>query len=287
MNEFLSLFQILKIHPFLIMALLAGCLASFASGIVGSYVVAKRIVFISGSISHSVLGGMGICLWLQRTYEITWLTPFDGALIAALLSAFMIGRIHLYYKEREDTIIATLWAFGMAIGVIFISITPGYNVELMNFLFGSILWTGPTDVIKLFLLDLLVILLVLPFHRKFLALCFDEEQAFLQGLRVHSLYFLLLALVAISVVVLIEIVGSILVIAMLAIPPAIASTFTYRLSRIMLIAIALGIFFTYLGVNVSYHLNWPPGATIAFTSSLFYLLNLVFKGFQKKITKTA
>ena len=128
-------------HPFMIMSFLAGIAASITSGIVGSYVVVKRIVFISGSIAHSVLGGMGIFLWLKRTYNITWMNPLHGALVAAILSAFLIGWIHLKHKQREDTVIAAIWSTGMAIGVIFVSLTPGYNVELMNFL-----WQHPMDL---------------------------------------------------------------------------------------------------------------------------------------------
>src|SRR5580700_4832986 len=129
--SFLTFFQA---NPFLFMSLMAGLAASITSGIIGSYVVSKRIVFISGSIAHSVLGGMGFTLWLKRAHGITWLTPLHGALFAALLSALLIGWIHLKYRQREDTVIATLWSTGMAIGVIFVALTPGYNVELMNFL---------------------------------------------------------------------------------------------------------------------------------------------------------
>src|SRR5579872_2633789 len=143
MNALLQAFQT---NPFLQFALLAGCAASITSGIIGSYVVVKRIVFISGSIAHSVLGGMGFCLWLKRTYQIDWLDPLHGAIAAALISALLIGWIHLKYREREDTVIAALWSTGMSIGVIFIALTPGYAVELMHFLFGNILWVSRGDI---------------------------------------------------------------------------------------------------------------------------------------------
>jgi zinc transport system permease protein len=266
--EFLS-------NPFLQMALFAGFAASVASGVVGSYVVVKRIVFISGSISHSVLGGMGFFLWLKRTYGLTALTPIHGAFFAALLSAYLMGWIHLKHREREDTVIAAVWAIGMAVGVIFIALTPGYNAELMNFLFGNILWVSQSDLTLLFGFDLFVLAVVFLFHRRFLAVCFDEEQATLQKLPIKQLYFLLLSLIAISVVLLIQVVGAILVIAMLTLPPAIASGFTDRLSRVMLIAVLLGSFFTFVGTFFSYNLNWPPGATIALTAAVFYALSLV------------
>jgi len=273
--SFANFFHALSNNPFLQLALLAGCAASIASGIIGTYVVVKRIVFISGSIAHSVLGGMGLCLWLKRYYGIEWLTPLDGALIAALLSAILMGYIHLKYREREDTVIAAIWSTGMAIGVIFIALTPGYNVELMNFLFGNILWVSKADITMLASLDLVLLAIVLVFHRRFLAICFDEEQAALQRAHVNGLYLLLLCLVAISVVLLIQIVGAILVIAMLAIPAAIAGGFSNRLSRMMWIAVLLTAFFSVLGTWTSYELNWPPGATISLTAALFYGLNLV------------
>lgn len=261
-------------HPFLMMALFAGIAASVTSGIVGSYVVVKRIVFISGSIAHSVLGGMGLALWLQRTQGVTWISPLQGALVAALISAFLIGWIHLKYRQREDTVIAAIWSTGMAIGVIFVSLTPGYNVELMNFLFGNILWIRMSDLKLLLALDLIVLLSTVFFHQKFMVVCFDETQAKLRGLKVPVLYFFLLALVAISVVILIQVVGAILVIAMLAIPAAIAGRMTTRMTTMMLIAVLLGCLFNFLGLATSYQLNWPPGATIALIAALFYLISL-------------
>jgi zinc transport system permease protein len=271
---FTALFE----NPFLLMALAAGFAASFASGIIGSFVVVKRIVSISGSIAHSVLGGMGVCLWLKRVYGWNFLTPLQGALAAGLLSAMLMGWIHLKYKEREDTVIAAIWATGMSIGVIFIALTPGYNVELLNFLFGNILWVSHSDITLLLSLDVLIAAAVAIFYRRFLAICFDEQQAALQKVPVHTLYLLLLCLVAIAVVLLIQVVGAILVITMLAIPAAIAGTLTHTLSRMMVIATLLGALFTFLGMYFSYELNWPPGATISLVAAVFYSINL----FRKK-----
>jgi zinc transport system permease protein len=272
-----NFFTALAENPFLVMALAAGVAASFASGIIGSYVVVKRIVSMSGSIAHSVLGGMGVCLWLRRTYHLEFLTPLQGALAAGLLSALLMGWIHLKYKEREDTVIAAIWATGMSIGVIFIALTPGYNVELVNFLFGNILWVSRSDIALLLCLDVLIAATVAIFYRRFLAICFDEQQALLQKVPVQTLYLLLLCLVAIAVVLLIQVVGAILVITMLAIPAAISSSLGTTLFRMMLIATLLGILFTFLGTYFSYALNWPPGATISLVAALFYCLHLIRK----------
>jgi zinc transport system permease protein len=181
----------------------------------------------------------------------------------------------LKHKEREDTVIAAIWSTGMAIGVIFVSLTPGYNVELMNFLFGNILWTSKSDLMLLFSLAALMTFATLLFHAKFQAVCFDENQAQLRGISVKKYYFFLLNLVAISVVILIQVVGAILVIAMLAIPAAVAGNFTKRLPAMMGWSIALGCCLTTIGLIASYLLNWPPGATIALIAALFYLISLL------------
>jgi zinc transport system permease protein len=192
------------------MALWAGLLASISSGIIGSYIIIRRISFIAGSVAHSVLGGMGLCLWLQKSWGLGWAHPMLGAFAAAIGSALLLGWIHLRFKQREDALIAAIWSTGMAIGVIFISLTPGSTGELMNFLFGNILWVTPADLLSLLFLDLLILVFVAIYYRPILALCFDEEQARLRNIPVQRLYFLLLCLVAISTVLLIQIIGTIL-----------------------------------------------------------------------------
>jgi zinc transport system permease protein len=271
----LTFIEAVQSNPLLLSAIIAGLLASVVSGIIGSYVVVKRIVFISGGISHSVLSGIGICLWLERTRGITWATPLLGSLIAAIISAFIIGWIHLHYRQREDSIIAALWSVGMATGILFISQTPGFNVELTNFLIGNILWVSPTDLFILSLLDLFILTTVLCLHKRFLAICFDEEQAQLQGIPVNGLYLLLLMLTAISIVLLIQVVGIILVMTMLTIPAAIANLFTVRLSRMMIIAIGLSSFFVISGTASAFHFDWPGGATIALVAGVGYVLALL------------
>jgi zinc transport system permease protein len=261
--------------PFLLTSLLAGFASSITSGIIGSYVVVKRIVFISGSIAHSVLGGMGVFLYWKRTYQLDWLDPLYGALIAAILSALLIGWIHLKYREREDTVIAAIWSTGMAVGVICISLTPGYNVELTNFLFGNILWISKADLTLLTSLAGVVVLVTLILHQKFQAVCFDETEAELRGISAKKYYLILLSLVAISVVILIQVVGAILVIAMLAIPAAIASHFSKKLSQMMIQAVFLGAVFTALGLAIAFYLNWPPGATIALVAASAYAVHLM------------
>ncbi len=264
-------------NPVLQLAVLGAVGASVASGVIGAYVVVKKIVSISGSIAHSVLSGLGCALWLQRTYGISWMSPLYGAIVAAVLSALIIGWVHLHYREREDAVIAMIWSLGMAIGVIFVSQVPGYNVELMHFLLGNILWVSPTDLIILCILNGVILVTVIFFYHRFLALCFDEKQAILQGVPVARLYLLLLVLIAFSIVLLIHAVGIILVLSMLALPASIAGIFIRRLWAIMIAAVVLNIAFSIGGLAISYQLNWPAGATIALFTGVVYLLSLRFK----------
>ena len=264
-------------NSFIQMALAASLLASIASGTIGSFVVVKRIAFIAGAISHSLLGGMGLSLWLQRSYGLEWCTPLLGAFAGAIGSAMLLGWIHLNYRQREDAVIAAIWSTGMAIGVIFISLTPGTNVELMNFLFGNILWINSKDLILLGILDLFVIGFIFYYYRRFLSLCFDEEQALLRGIPVRRLYMLLLTLVAITVVLLIQVIGTVLVIALLTIPATLAGLFTNRLPVMIITSICLSSLFSFFGLEASYLLNWPPGSTIALLAALVYFAILPLK----------
>ena len=280
-----SYFEALFLNPLLLSALLASFAASIISGVVGSYVVVKRIVFIAGSISHSVLSGIGICLWLEKAKGINFVSPLYGALIAAVISALIIGWMHLKHKQREDSVIAAIWSCGMAIGVLFISQTPGFNTEITNFLTGNVLWVSQADLILLYLLDIIVIAIVLLFHKKFLAICFDEDQARLQGLNVDLLYIFLLILIAISIVLLIQVVGIVLVLTMLTIPPSIANIYTKSLSRMMTLSILISMFFCFSGNILAYDLDWPTGATIALIAGLCYVLLLIYKeSFKRRIS---
>lgn len=254
-------------HSFLQYALLGGLLASIGCGVVGSYVVVKRIGYMAGGISHSVLGGMGIAFFFG-------FSPVGGALVAAIVSALLIGWIRLAWREQEDTLIGAVWAVGMAIGVIFISQTPGYSVNLMSYLFGNILMVQPQDIGLMALLDLLVIVTVVLFYRQFMAVSFDEEFARLRGVPVTFFYLLLLCMVAVTVVLLIQVVGLILVIALLTLPAAIASHYVKSLGKMMLLATLLGGLFTSLGLALSYKPDLPAGATIILLAGVVYILSL-------------
>ncbi|MFO0840340.1 MAG: metal ABC transporter permease [Phycisphaerae bacterium] len=262
--------------PFLQYALLTGVLASVACGVVGTYVVVRRITYIAGGVSHCVLGGMGAAKYLNVVHGWTWLTPLHGAIVAALLAAVIIGLVSLRAKQREDTVIGAIWAIGMAIGVLFISRTPGYNEDLMSYLFGNILFVRPADLWLIAALDGLILVLGLAFYNQFLAVCFDEQFARLRGVPVEFFYLLLLCLTALTVVVLVTVVGIVLVIALLTLPVALAGFFARSLWQMMILATIASALLTTSGLALSYGPDLPAGATTIVLSAAAYLLLLLF-----------
>jgi zinc transport system permease protein len=262
-------------YAFVQYALLAGVLAGVACGIVGTYVVVRRITYLAGGISHCVLGGIGAALYFQRVHGWHWLTPLLGAIIAALAAAMIIGLVSLRAKQREDTVIGALWAVGMAVGVLFIARTPGYSQDLMSYLFGNILMVSPGDLWLMAALDALVVVLGLVFYNQFLAVCFDEEFARVRGMRVEFYYLLLLGLTALTVVLLVTVVGIILVIALLTLPVAVAGHFARRLWQMMALATVFSILFTTAGLAISYKPDLPAGATIIVLAGAVYLVVVV------------
>jgi zinc transport system permease protein len=257
--------------PFLRYALVVGLLASVSLGIVGSYVVTRRITYIAAAISHCVLGGIGAALYLNAAMGLDWCHPLYGALAAALISALIIGLVSLYARQREDTVISAVWAIGMAIGLLFLAKTPR-NVDPMSYLFGNILLISAGDVWLVVAMDVVVIALGLGFYPKLLALCFDEEFAELRGVRVKLYYLMLLCLTALTVVLLVHVVGIVLVIALLTLPAAVAGHFARQLWQMMVLAVLCCMVFVTAGIAVSYPLNLPSGPVIILIAGATYLL---------------
>jgi len=257
--------------PFLQLALLASLLASVACGIVGSYVTVRRITYIAGAIAHCTLGGMGAARYLQLEMGISTITPFMGAVIAALLAALIIAYLEARTEMRQDTILSAVWSIGMAIGIIFISKTKGYNEDLMSYLFGDILMVTPQDLLFIGLLDLLLLAAVFLFHRQLGAIAFDEEFARLAGIPVEIYNTVFLCMVALTVVLLVQLVGIILVVALLALPAATASRLTNRLPSMILTATLICTVATVGGLALSYSPDLPAGATIILTTAGIYL----------------
>jgi zinc transport system permease protein len=266
-------------HLFLQYAVTAGILASISCGITGTFVVVKRIGFISGGIAHTALGGLGIAFYFG-------INPMIGALVSALLAAVIIGFVTIKAGEHSDTAIGALWAVGMAIGLLFMSATPGYNTNLVTYLFGNILMVSRTDLSMLLILNILVFIIVFLFYRQFVLISFDEVYSKVRGLKVNLVYILLLCMIALTVVLLIQVVGLILVIALLTLPAAIARIYFDNMNKIMVSAIFLGLLFTLSGLVFSYYgRNLPAGATIIIVAGSVYLISVSIKNFVKKKKK--
>jgi zinc transport system permease protein len=262
----------LQHYSFLQNALLTGLLASVACGIIGTYVVVRRVSYIADGIAHTVLGGMGAALYFQKVYHWHGVLPIHGALITAMIAAIVIGLVSLWAKQREDTVISALWAVGMAVGIIFISRTPGYSEDLMGYLFGNILMISSDDLWLLGGLDAIIVVTGLLFYNQFLAVCFDHEFARLRGVRVEFFYLLLLCLAALTVVVLATVVGIVMVIALLTLPIGIAALYSRTLWRMMIISGVLCALFTTAGLALSYGPDYPAGATTIILAGAAYLV---------------
>ena len=255
-------------------ALMAGILVSIACGIIGTYVVVNRIVFISGGIAHAAFGGIGLGYFLRAN-------PVLGAIVFSVGAGLVMGAVQRKTRERADTVIGMMWAIGMALGIIFVDLSPGYVVDLMSYLFGSILTVPRGDLVIMILLDIVIIALVTLFHKELLAISFDETFATIGNVPVGAIYLLLLCLIALTVVMLMRVVGLILVIALLTMPAAISGQFTSNLKRMMVISVILGIVFTTVGLWLSYLLDFTSGATIILTSACAFLLVVVYRAIAR------
>src|SRR4030042_3929610 len=265
-------------YEFMRNALLAGLLAAVACGIVGVYVVVKKIVFISGGIAHTSFGGIGLGYFLG-------INPIIGALFFSLASGLAIGGVTRRTRLPEDTAIGILWAVGMALGVVFIALTPGYAPDLMSYLFGNILTVPFTDILLMLALDAVIIGIVVALYKEYLILSFDEEYGTAVGMPVEKLYLLLLAMIALTVVVLIRVVGMILVIALLTFPAAMARAFALNMKKMMILAIFFGAIFTFGGLWLSFVLDLASGATIILLSGIVLLATFGINRLRNKPSK--
>jgi len=261
---------------FLQYALLAGIMASVACGIIGSYVTVRRLTYIAGAIAHCTLGGMGAARYLQQQYGLAFLTPLTGATIAALVAALVISFLQGHSAMRQDTVLSAVWSVGMGIGILFISKTSGYSEDLMSYLFGDILMVSARDLLLIGLLDLVLLLVVTLFYNRLLAISFDEEFARISGIAVDRCNTIFLCLVALTVVLLVQVVGIILVVALLALPAAAAGRLTTRLPAMMLASTLLCLLATGGGLALSYQPDLPAGATIIMLAAALYILVGIF-----------
>ncbi|MEN8726207.1 MAG: metal ABC transporter permease [Lentimonas sp.] len=256
---------------FLRNALFLGLIGSLPLGAVGTFVVARRVSYLAAAIAHSVLGGIGASLYCREVLDWAWMHPMLGALMAAVLSAGLIGWVSLRAKQREDAVIGAIWVTGMALGLLFIARTPGY-VDPMAYLFGDILLVTSSDLWIAGGVGALITGVLLVWHRQIVAVCFDAEFAAIRGVRADWIYLLLLLLTALTVVILVSLVGVVLVIALLTLPPAIAALRARSLAGMLLAAIVMNVLFVFVGLGVSFSLDLPTGPTIILLAAAVYLI---------------
>ena len=262
-------------NSFMQNALIACVLISISAGFIGSLIVANRMVFLSGALAHSTYGGVGIAVYFSLP-----LLPILG--IFTVFCAFILFLFLVKFKYRTDTFIAFLWSGGMALGIILIDFTNGYNVDLQSYLFGNILAVSKEDLYFIFILDLIVIFFIFLLYEQFLALSYDEEFLKLKGLNANFLKFFLLILIAISIVVAMRLVGLIMLMSLLTIPVFIAESLSNTLFKTMILSVALSLIFSVSGLILSYFLNISSGACIIALSSLFFLSFFIVRAILKK-----
>ena len=255
-------------YSFMRNALMAGVLVSLTCGIIGTLVVLKRMVFISGGVAHTAYGGVGLAFYLG-------VNPILGAVAFSLIASFLMGYVQRQTRQRQDTLIGVMWAIGMAIGIIFADMTPGYKADLMSYLFGSILAVTHTDLWMMLGVNLLVLSFVILFYKELQAVAFDESFARVRNLPVDLLYIALVAMIGLAVVMLMRVVGLIMIIALLTVPAAIGTLFLKHMKQIMWLAIALSLIFTIAGLLLSYFFNLTSGATIILIAGISYLSALL------------
>lgn len=261
-------------NPFLLTGLVAGLAASISCGVMGPFVVARRIVFLAGAIAHIAIGGVGAVIYLQYRFPRTLadLSPIYGATVISVLAAVILAVLHNRVREHLDTLVGALWALGMAIGILLVKITPGYQTELMSYLFGNLVFVGHDSLRLMLVLDLIIVVIMLLFYKRFFAICLDSEQAILQGVPLLMTETMLLVLVALTVIVLTQVVGLILVIALLSLPAATAGRIVSRLPALIWLSILLCALLTTVPRIVVYSTAISPEPAIVLAAAGLYLV---------------
>jgi len=242
-------------------------LASLAAGIIGTYIVVKRMSLIAGSVAHAAFGGLGISYYLG-------LNPLMGAIVFSLLASSSVALFRKKARNRLDTLLSALWATGMAVGLVFMFLTPGYAADLFSYLFGNILLVSTVDLALIVTLDLVIILAVILMYNPFLAVAFDEEYAVVRNIPVLAVDLILFGLIALTVVTIIRVVGIVLMIALLTMPAAVAQLFHKTMKGMMVTASLITLFATVSGLFISYLINFGPGPIIVLIVSLLYIASI-------------
>ena len=275
----MQFFEDMATNPFLGTGLLAGLLASLACGVMGPVVVARRIVFLSGAIAHVAVGGVGAAIFLAGRFpeSFGWVHPLHGAVVSAIVAAVLLGVVQNRASERMDTLVGALWAVGMAAGILLVKLTPGYQTELMGYLFGNIVFVTRDEVIMMLILDAVIVVTMLLFYKRILAVCLDQQQAQLQGVSVVWTTIVLLTLVALTVICLIQVVGLILVIALLTLPAAAAGHHVSRMAPMMLASVFACCVLTTIPRVAVYGTKISPESAIVLAAGGVYLVSVIYR----------
>ncbi len=278
----MSFFQDMAHNPFLLPGLAAGLLAGLACGLIGPYVMTRRLVFLGGAIAHVAVGGLGAAIYLRHAAGdgLAWLRPIHGAAIVSVLAALLLANLEPAAGRQAsagrrvpaDTVIGALWAVGMAVGILLVKLTPGYHTDLMSYLFGNLAYVDWADVRLMLGLVAVVLATVVVYQKRFLALCLDPEQMQLQGVRARTTSAVLLVLVALAVIILTQVVGLILVIALLSLPAATAGLFARRLPPMILLSAALAAMLTTVPRIAVYGTPVSPEPAVVLAAGLVFLL---------------
>jgi zinc transport system permease protein len=256
-------------YPFLQKALAGALLCSIGFGFTGPFVIGKRLTYLAGGIAHAVMGGIGIAYYLHIDTTL-------GAIASAFLFALIIT-LSRDGKASEDTLVSTLWATGMSIGVIFMYITPGYNADLASFIFGNVLMVQSSDILLIIVLDIAVIVSIIVFYYHFVYISFDESFMEVRGIKTILIYFFLLLLISITVVITIKIVGLIMVIALITLPSVTSALFIKGMRKLILASTLVGMLLSFFGIYLAYTFNIPAGATIILLAATVYFVTRLIK----------
>lgn len=261
---------------FLRNALLVLIISSIPLGIIGTFVVSNRMSYIGGAISHSVLGGIGIALYLSKAYNMTFISTTLGGFVFSIISGLLIAILYLRGKERIDTSISIVWVIGMAIGLIFAYITPKFT-DVSSYLFGNILLLSKDDLVITLALSFLVVTISITFFNQLLLTSFDREFAKTRNINADLFLTMLILLTSITVFLIVKIMGIILSITFLTVPPAIGIMFSKNLKSAIVKSILISIILSLTGLWISYVLDIPTGTTIALIMGIFYTISVIIK----------
>ncbi|MBO7199155.1 MAG: metal ABC transporter permease [Alistipes sp.] len=267
----MSLFEDIMLYDHLADAMVVCLLSAITCGVVGSYVVARRMVFLSGGITHASFGGLGIALYAG-------FNPIVGALIFASVASVGVEYASRRGSIREDSAIGIIWSVGMAIGALFMSLTPGYAVELPSYLFGSISLVDGADIKWLALLMVVVVAGAVLWGRRIMYMTFDEEYARSQGIPTTAMAYLMSVVVAVTIVLSIKVMGIVLLMSLVTIPTVIANTLTKDYRIITPLAVAIATVCNMAGFVMSYEVELPSGGGLPTGSCIIFLLSVALLG---------